>query len=205
MAAAVEQMIDRASVAFCERRYELADQVISSDTGVDQQEVQIEEECLKVLALHQPVAVDLRRVTAMMKVNNDLERIADLAGKICERTLGMRDFPDFEVPERVTTMVALTIQMVSGAINAFVNLDVKSARNIILLDDTVDEHNRVIIGELQRIMQSRPASIVPGLHCFSAVRSIERIADHATNISEDVVYMVVGDIVRHRKPPFPNE
>lgn len=194
----VEEMIDKATQALSERRYELADQVVQSDEYVDQHEVHVEEECLKMLALHQPVAVDLRRIATVMKVNNDLERIADLAVSIAQRAQAMDAFPAFPIPEQVPRMVVLATQMVRGAMNAFVNMDNAAARRIITMDKTVDQFNRDIIGELQTLMQKRPDAVAAAVHCFSAVRHIERIADHATNIAEDVIYLVEGDIVRHR-------
>ena len=105
----------------------------------------------------------------------------------------------FVVPDRVSRMVVLAMQMVRGAMNAFVNLDSAEARRIIAMDKTVDQYNRDIIAELQMTMQKQPDSVPPALHCFSAVRHIERIADHATNIAEDVIYLAEGDIVRHRR------
>ena len=171
---------------------------MKSDEYVDQHEVHVEEECLKMLALHQPVAVDLRRIATVMKVNNDLERIADLAVSIAERAQAMDEFPAFTIPDRLPRMVVLATEMVRGAMNAFVNMDTTSARRIIAMDKSVDQYNRDIIGELQARMQSLPENVPPALHCFSAVRHIERIADHATNIAEDVIYLAEGDIVRHR-------
>lgn len=194
----VEEMIDQASQALLERQPELASRVIAADNEVDQREVHIEEECLKVLALHQPVAIDLRRIATVMKVNNDLERIADLAVGIANRSLSLDEFPQFSVPYQVKQMVAMATQMVRGAMDAFVNLDAASARRILSLDDAVDTLNVEVIRDLQRIMQEEPTLVEPGLHCFSAARHIERIADHATNIAEDVVYLVEGEIVRHR-------
>jgi phosphate transport system protein len=198
VSAEAEEMIDRATRVLCERRYDDAAVVIEADSEVDRREVAIEEECLKILALHQPVASDLRRIAAVLKINNDIERIADLAVNIAQRAQCLADFPEFVVPDRVERMVDLTMQMVRGALNAFVNLDADHARRLIRLDDAVDEHNREIIAELQNQMQQRPQSVEPALHCFSAVRHIERIADHAVNIAEDVIYLVEGDIVRHR-------
>jgi phosphate transport system protein len=195
----VEEMIDKAVTALAERRYDLVQQVIDSDSFVDQQEVHIEEECLKMLALHQPVAVDLRRVATIMKVNNDLERIADLAVSIAQRAQALDQFPAFAIPERLPRMVALATQMVRGAMDALVNLDTASARRIMALDDEVDQYNRDIIEDLHEVMQMKPALVPAALHCFSAVRHIERIADHATNIAEDVVYLVEGEIIRHRR------
>jgi phosphate transport system protein len=194
----VEEMIDKATQALTDRRYDLADEVVGSDEYVDQHEVHVEEECLKMLALHQPVAVDLRRIATVMKVNNDLERIADLAVSIAQRAQAMEAFPTFPIPQQLPRMVVLATQMVRGAMDAFVNMDDVAARRIIAMDRTVDQHNREIIAELQAVMQQRPELVPAALHCFSAVRHIERIADHATNICEDVIYLVEGDIVRHR-------
>ncbi|ADB17264.1 phosphate uptake regulator, PhoU [Pirellula staleyi DSM 6068] len=194
----VEEMIDKATQALAERKHELATQVVESDSFVDQREVHVEEECLKMLALHQPVAVDLRRIATVMKVNNDLERIADLAVSIAQRALAMDEYPAFPIPERLSRMVVLTTQMVRGTMDAFVNADNAAARRIMAMDHEVDQYNCDIIAELQNLMQKRSELVSPALHCFSAVRHLERIADHATNIAEDVVYLVEGDIVRHR-------
>jgi phosphate transport system protein len=199
VSAMVEEMIDKASQAFTARRHQLADEVVNSDNFVDRQEVHVEEECLKILALHQPVAVDLRRIATVLKVNADLERIADLAVSIAQRAQAMDEFPAFPVPAASTRMVALATQMVRGAMDAFVNMDTQAARRIITMDSTVDQLNREIIEELQGLMQKRPELVPAAVHCFSGVRHIERIADHATNIAEDVIYLVEGDIVRHRK------
>jgi phosphate transport system protein len=194
----VEEMIDNATQALTERRYDLVDRVIASDPYVDTHEVHVEEECLKILALHQPVAVDLRRIATLMKVNNDLERIADLAVSISERARAMEPYPEFQIPENLRRMVTLASQIVRGAMDALVNLDSVAARRIISLDVEVDEFNRVIIDGLCKMMEQQPGLVQPALNCFSAVRHIERIADHATNIAEDVIYLVEGDIIRHR-------
>jgi phosphate transport system protein len=194
----VEEMIDKATQALSERKFALADQVVASDSFVDQHEVHVEEECLKMLALHQPVAVDLRRIATVMKVNNDLERIADLAVSIAQRAKALDEFPTFPIPERLPRMVVLATQMVRGAMDAFVNMDSSAARRIMAMDSSVDQYNCDLIEGLQALMKKQPELVAAALHCFSAVRHIERIADHATNIAEDVVYLVEGDIVRHR-------
>lgn len=198
LSALVEEMIGNAARALSERRAELAAEVIDTDRDVDQREVHIEEECLKMLALHQPVAVDLRRIATVLKVNNDLERIADLAVNIAERSRSIDEYPAFPIPAKLQRMVALATQMVRGVLDAFVNLDTQQARRIMLLDDEVDQLNVDIIDELRTQMRSGGNLVEPALHCFSASRHIERIADHATNIAEDVVYLVEGEIVRHR-------
>jgi phosphate transport system protein len=198
MSAVVESMIDQAALALVERRLDLAAKVIAADEDVDRREVRIEEECLKILALHQPVAIDLRRTATVLKVNNDLERIADLAVNICERCASLDDFPLFQMPHKLKQMVSMATQMVRGSLDAFVNLDSNEAWRILTMDDSIDDLNVQVICDLQSTMQQQPKLVVPALHCFSASRHIERIGDHATNIAEDVVYLVEGDIVRHR-------
>ncbi len=193
----VEEMIDRATQALSERRYDLAEQVISSENFVDKHEVHLEEECLKMLALHQPVAIDLRRIATVLKVNADLERMADLAVSIANRARAIAEYPAFVPPDRLPTMVVLATQMVRAAMDSFVNLDSAAARRILAMDHQVDQFNCEIIDELQARMQKQPDMVPAALHCFSGVRHLERIADHATNIAEDVIYLVEGDIVRH--------
>src|SRR6476646_7509815 len=164
----VEEMIDKATQALADRRFDLADEVVKSDEFVDQHEVHVEEECLKILALHQPVAVDLRRIATVLKVNNDLERIADLAVSIAQRAQAMQEHPAFPIPETLPQMVILATQMVRGAMDSFVNSDAVSARRLIQLDRQVDQYNCDIIDELQALMQSKPELVPPALHCFSA-------------------------------------
>jgi phosphate transport system protein len=203
LASSVEDAIHKAIRALQGRAASTARLVIEGDARIDEEENHVEEECLKMLALHQPVAVDLRRIATVMKVNNDLERIADLAVSIAQRAKAMDEFPAFPISEHVPRMVLLATQMVRGAMNAFVNMDTANARRIIAMDRTVDQYNRDIIAELQTLMQKRPETVPAAVNCFSAVRHIERIGDHATNIAEDVIYLVEGDIVRHRHPSQP--
>jgi phosphate transport system protein len=151
-----------------------------------------------VLALHQPVAIDLRRIGAILKINTDLERMADLAEDIAERALVLAEPPYIPVPEGLQRMTDLTASMVRQSLDAFVHLDAQLARRVWRLDDQVDRYNDEIIAELIRTMRSAPEMVESGLSLFSAVRHLERIADHATNIAEDVVYLVEGEIVRHR-------
>jgi len=205
ISAVVEEMIDKAARALNESSIGLSEEVIALDVQVDQHEVRIEEECLKILALHQPVARDLRRLATVLKVNNDLERIADLAVSIAERALDIADTVAFPLPSKLPRMANMAAQMVHGVLDAFVNLDSTSARRIILLDDDVDQYNRDIIEELRELMTRRTDLISPALHCFSATRHFERIADHATNIAEDVIYLVEGEIVRHGNQQFLKE
>jgi len=191
-------MIDNAGRCLFESNPELAREVIEADRQVDQLEVVIEEECLKMLALHQPVAIDLRRIAAVLKINHDLERIGDLAVNIVQRADCLHQRPDFRMPVKLERMARLATSMVRGTLNAFVDSDVDAAREICVRDDEVDQINREIIQELIALMKQQSAMVDPAMHCFSATRHLERIADHATNIAEDVIYLVQGEIVRHR-------
>jgi phosphate transport system protein len=198
LAASVEEAIHQAIRSLREREPNLARQVIAGDAQIDQEENHIEEECLKILALHQPVAVDLRRIAAALKINTDLERMADLAEDIAERALYLAQLPATAIPEKLQRMTDLTTTMVRQSLDSFVNLDARQARRVCRLDDEVDRYNNEIIQELIGMMQESPAMVEQGLSLFSATRHLERIADHATNIAEDVVYLVEGTIVRHQ-------
>jgi phosphate transport system protein len=198
MAGSVEEALHLGIRALTERDPALAQRVIDGDSAIDQEENYVENECLKMLALHQPVAIDLRRIIAALKINTDLERMADLAVNIAERAVFLSRLPPADVPPQVQRMAELTTAMVRQSLDAFVNLDPRLARRVIRLDDEADRFNREIIQDLMEQMQSAPATIPPCMSLFSAVRQLERIADHATNIAEDVVYLVEGEIVRHR-------
>jgi phosphate transport system protein len=198
LASSVEEAIHKAIRALQTRDVLLAKQVIDGDSQIDEEENQIEEECLKMLALHQPVAVDLRRITSAMMINLDLERMADLAEDIAERALALAKPPFISVPAKLQRMTDLTASMVRQSLDAFVNLDSRLARIVCRLDDEVDRYNEQIIDELEGVMRSSPDMVAPGLSLFSATRHLERIADHATNIAEEVIYLVEGEIVRHR-------
>jgi phosphate transport system protein len=193
----VEQMVDMAVRSLVERRPDLANRVIQTDSTVDSREVKLEEECLKLLALHQPVATDLRQVISVVKINSELERMADLACNIAERALALDMYPMFSVPDELNDMVRESNSMVRRALDAFVSGDTQKAREVIRDDDVVDALNRIIIDQLQDLMQESPDYVVPAVHCFSASRNIECVADLATSLAEDVVYLIEGEIVRH--------
>ena len=198
LASSVEEAIHKAIKSLALRQNALAQQVIDGDRQIDEDENHVEEECLKMLALHQPVAIDLRRITAAMKINGELERMADLAEDIAERAIHLALLPAIPLPAKLQRMTDLTTSMVRQSLDAFVNLDVRLARTVCRLDDEVDRYNNEIIDELIRLMRSSPEAVEPGLSMFSAIRHLERIADHATNIAEDVVYLAEGEIIRHR-------
>ncbi|MCI0479008.1 phosphate signaling complex protein PhoU [Candidatus Uhrbacteria bacterium] len=198
MGGMVEDAIRKSIATLHDRHSSLAEEVIAGDSRIDRFEVHIEEHCLKILALHQPVAEDLRFIAAVIKMNNDLERMGDLAVNIAERAHSLAEEPGVPVPDRLRAMTDETMRMVRESLDAFVNRDVRRAREVCGRDDVVDDYNREVIGDLQRLMVSDPRLINAAMHLFSASRHLERIADHATNIAEDVVYLVEGEIVRHR-------
>jgi phosphate transport system protein len=194
----VEEAIYKAIRSLQDRDAALAQLVIDGDSRIDWEENHLEEECLKILALHQPVASDLRRIATALLINVDLERMGDLAEDIAERALVLARPPLLPIPEALQPMADVTTSMVRQSLDAFVNLDVRLARVVCRLDDEVDRYNHVMIAELIRAMRESPDMVEPGLSLFSATRHLERIADHATNIAEDVIYLVEGEMVRHR-------
>lgn len=198
LASLVEKALSQSITALRDRNPDMARSVIQGDVQIDKEENQINEDCLKILALHQPVAGDLRRCTAAMMIITDLERMGDLAEEISERAIQLCTPPLFPIPEGLQRMADMTTIMVRQSLDAFVNLDVKQALMVVRMDDEVDRYNNQIIQEIIKLMKESPLNIQHGLSMFSAVRHIERIADHATNIAEDVVYLVEGEIVRHR-------
>lgn len=177
---------------------ELIQFLIQHDDEIDQFDVSIEDACLKILALHQPVATDLRRITAVLKITSELERIADLGVNVAERALALRSLPKVPACPKLESMSRQAVDMIDRSITAYLKLDTQAARKICGEDDTVDALNREIIGELMDLMKSQPELIESAMQLFSISRSIERVADHATNIAEDVIYLVEGDIVRHQ-------
>src|SRR5205823_5428101 len=188
LAGLVEEAIHKATRALQERDVALAREVIAGDPQIDREENHLDEECLKVLALHQPVAIDLRRIASALLITVDLERMGDLAEDMAGRAIALADAPSVPVPAKLQRMADRTTAMVRQSLDAFVNQDPKLARAVIRTDDEVDRYNAEIIQELVQQMKDSPALIEPGLSLFSAVRQLERIADHATNIAEGVIY-----------------
>lgn len=198
MCAMVEELIQQAVQVLEKPSIDTARVLAERDDEIDRWDVQIENECLKLLALHQPVANDLRRIASVLKITGELERVADLAVHIAERACGTLERPGAVIPVKLREMAVLAVDMLHRAIDSYVELDPYKARNVCTDDDRVDELNRQIIRELTQRMQSAPDLVEPLMHVFSASRHVERVADHATNIAEDVVYMVEGVIIRHR-------
>ncbi len=197
MAGSVEAAIYQAMKALQTRDRDLADLVIKGDAEIDRFENEVQDECLKILALHQPVAKDLRRISSVLLISTDLERMGDLAVGIAERALHLARPPHLAIPDRIPAMALRATTMVRRSLDAFVNQDSSAARAVIRMDDEVDRDNSAVIADLIADMKANPDHIDAGMSLFSAVRHLERIADHATNIAEDVIYLVQGAVVRH--------
>ena len=203
MCAQVEDMIHRAVDQLASPDFEASRKLVQEDVEIDRKDVQIEDACLKTLALYQPVAIDLRRITTVMKISAELERVADLAVNISERACGLLNSPQVLIPDQLRTMAAKAVDMLHRSIDAYVGLDSIAARSVCLEDDEVDQLNQRLIQQLITFMHRSPEQLDALLHLFSAVRQVERVADHATNIAEDVVYLVEGRIIRHSRRPDP--
>ena len=177
----------------------LARQIIRSDKEIDQAEVEVEEECLKIIALHQPVAVDLRFINIVIKINNDLERVGDEAVNIAERVENMSKRLPLSFPFDFTAMAEKAEAMLKNSLDALVNQDVDLAYEVCLGDDEVDRMNRTIYDKVKAAIKEQPDRVAYLLSLMLIGRHLERIADHATNIAEEVIYMIEGKIFRHRK------
>ena len=165
-------------------------------------EVDVEEECLKILALHQPVAVDLRFVITALKINNDLERIGDLAVNIAERSEFLARQREIDIPQEIYAMAEKAQSMLTRSLDALVDMDCKLAHDVCADDDEVDAINRQMYLIVQDKIRAHTGQTEVLIHLLSASRHLERIADYATNIAEDVIYMVEGKIVRHRTEKY---
>lgn len=198
----VEEAISKSITALINRDTALAQRVTNSDEEIDQMEVEVEEECLKILALYQPVAADLRFVVAALKINNDLERMGDLAKNIAKRVGQLADEGPIELPAEIRTMATLAQEMVRQSLDAVVNGDPALARQVREEDDAVDDARQRVRRMVIRGIKIEPDRVECLLRVNSVSKHIERIADMATNIAEDVIYMVEGDIVRHRSADY---
>ena len=204
LGAEVEESVRRSVRALATRDSALAMLVIDQDSEIDQQEVDVEEECLKILALHQPVANDLRLIIAILKINNDLERIADLSVNIAERTVYLATQDKIAIPFDFPGMADKVQSMLQRSLDALVNADSALARQVCADDDEVDRMNREVYGRVEAAIRERPEQINGLINLLSASRYLERAADHATNIAEDVIYLVEGVIIRHQGPDREN-
>ncbi len=195
----VEESISHSNIALFKQDLSLATKVIANDAEIDRMEVELEEECLKVLALYQPVAADLRFVVAALKINNDLERIGDLASNIAKTVSQLTTTGPFKLPEEISSMAKQAEEMVKNSLDAVVKADPDLARQVREEDDVVDAGRQAVRKLVMQQIKKDPENVESLLQINSVSKHLERIADMATNIAEDVIYMVEGEIVRHRR------
>ena len=198
----VEEAIGKSITALFERKEKDAEEVIRQDDEIDERELRVEEECLKVLALYNPVASDLRFIIAVVKINSDLERMGDLAVNIAERAIALAARAPLDPPEDLKRFCELARRMVKMALDSLVTADAELALRVARTDDEADGIHRRLADWLQEQMVEHPDRIDRLLPFLSTSRQLERICDHATNVAEDVYYLVRGDIIRHHVKEF---
>lgn len=199
MGSKVEEAIRLAMKALVDRDSKLARQVIQGDRDINDLEIEIDEICHRLLALHQPMAGDMRFVTSAMKINADLERIGDMSVNIAERALTLNEVAPLKPFIDIPRMAAIAQEMVKVSLDSLVNRDPAAAKKVCMRDDEVDNLNDQIIRELISYMLEDRANIKRALDLILVSRYLERVADHATNIGEDVIYMVEGKDIRHHR------
>ncbi|GMV94015.1 MAG: hypothetical protein AMXMBFR82_37930 [Candidatus Hydrogenedentota bacterium] len=202
LCAMVEDSVANAVRSLRDRNPTLARQVIDFDIQIDELEVDIEEECQKILALHQPVAHDLRYIIAVLKINAELERIGDASVNIAERALVLSEIERVDIPFDFTGMAEKARSMLKRSIDALVTQDTKLAYAVIASDDEVDAINREMYEQVKGGIRKQPEHMEALIHLLSVSRHLERIGDHASNIAEDVIYLTKGDIVRHKTEEY---
>jgi phosphate transport system protein len=175
----------------------LAEEIIRRDYEIDELEVEVEEECLKILALHQPVAIDLRFLIATIKINSELERIGDEAVNIANRVRNIAKRQKLQLSFDFSIMAEKASAMLRSSLDALVNLDIDLAFRVLTLDDEVDHMHREIYDKIKELMSQRPDSSGYLINLYTISRHLERLADHSTNIAEEVIYLIEGEIVRH--------
>ncbi|MBN2534249.1 MAG: phosphate signaling complex protein PhoU [Spirochaetales bacterium] len=195
----VESMIDKAIQSIIKEDIELKNQVLKWEEEVNKTQIEIDETCIALIALQQPAAVDLRFITSAMKINSDLERMGDQAVNIIDHSLkSIRCMPQ-AIIDYITKMSEFVQKMVSRSLEAFVTYNVEMAKGVLLLDDDVDSLKEQIFHEIQECIKGDTEKINHSLDLVIISRNLERIGDHATNISEDVIYMILGKDIRHHQ------
>jgi phosphate transport system protein len=202
LGALVEEQIQRAMLALERRDTEMANEVILKDKEIDSLEIVIEEECLKILALYQPVAKELRFVVAVLKMNNDLERMGDLASNIAKRARYLSKKEKIDLIADFGPVAEKTQAMVKKSLDALVNTDVNLAREVCASDDVVDKLTKQMLKRTVNAIEKHPERTKDYFSIRSVSKNLERIADSATNIAEDVVYLCSGEIIRHQAEDF---
>lgn len=199
MGSLVEEQIELAFKALYEQNLELANIVIDRDDKVDKYDVKIDKQCQRIFALTQPVAIDLRLIMSAMNINNDLERMGDIAVNIAERVMNFISYQDLLERIELPDMTKKVQSIVKGAIDSFVNNDAEMAADIIKLDRVIDKAYEEIFDKLIHEMSENKELIKPCSHAITLLKNIERLADHSTNIAEDVIFLVDAKIIKHRK------
>ena len=197
LVAKVEEQVRMATQAVETHDAELAQQIIQSDYDIDEMEVEIEEECLKVLALHQPVAVDLRFLIAVIKINNELERIGDQAVNIAERVDIIGKGEQLDLFFDYSAMGEKVQDMLKSSLDALVNMDYDLAYSVVVRDDEVDQIKSDAYDLIKNAMGDHPDKLGELINLLLISRHLERLADHTTNIAEEVIYLIEGEIIRH--------
>jgi phosphate transport system protein len=197
MSGLVEDAVYHSVLALAERSEQQAQRVLDNEAKINRLEIEIDELATRLLALQQPMATDLRFITAAIKINNDLERMGDIAVNIAQRALAMLREPPIKPLVDIPHMANLVQSMIRKSLDAFVRRDTELARSVLLSDDTVDELRDAIYEELINSMGRDPKTVRQGVNLMFVARNLERLADHATNVAEDVLYLVEGVDVRH--------
>lgn len=195
----VEENLRQGVQSLQKRDFSRAVQIQDEDSVVDSLEVRVEEECLKLLALHQPVATDLRYIVAVLKINGDLERIGDLSSSLARHSSGLSTKNQIPIPDQIFTLSQLTREMLHQSLDALVARDVNTCRGILHRDKKVDALYIDVYEWFKKQVQIHPQDATAYLDIYMSSKDLERIADHACNIAEDVIYLVTGEIVRHHQ------
>ncbi len=197
MSALVESAIQRSIRAVTNKDREAAEEVFRNEARVNAIEIEVDEFATRLLALQQPMASDLRLIVAALKINTDLERMGDLSVNIAQRALSIMEQPTIKPMIDIPHIAGLVQSMVRKALDSFVSRDAEMARSVLASDDAVDSMRTACYHELVSFMEKNPTNIRPALDLLAVTRNLERIADHSTNIAEDVLFLVDGVDVRH--------
>lgn len=197
MAGMAEQAIQRAIEAYRVRDLSICDLVVRNEVAINRLEREIDQMALDLLAMEQPMAIDLRFILAVIKINADLERVGDQAVNITERVRDLQSYPDVELPVDIPRMASVASNMVRKALQAFIEGDAEAAQSVLSMDDQVDKINAMAHASLSLVIRDQPQWTAQALNALVIARNLERVADHATNIAEDVIFWVRGADVRH--------
>jgi len=193
----IEEQVSLSMQAIKDLDKEKAKRVIDADTGVDQAEIEMEEDCLKLLALHQPVANDLRQIIAVLKINSYLERIGDHAVIIAEEAINLSKLPAVKIPEEMTELSREAKMMLKKSLLAFVEHDLQLSKDVLYLGQSIDQLAEGISNSQLALIKKKPEEVEQRVSVLKVCRQLERVADHATNIAEDIIFSMSGDIIRH--------